>query len=154
MLVVAERITICQPVDLVRAQFGDVAYHARAGVHRGVSFRVVDDTSEYCDYEQITHVGPTRTRQSFRLERGDLAHQVNTLTAGAFAPGSITFDIVPDSDATIVTATLRAPLRGLAALFTPILRLMLGRSLARALAEDRRDLESGAYRAHGLHEAG
>jgi hypothetical protein len=145
VLEVTQRIVIDQPVARVQAQFGDVAHHASAGVHRGVTFVVVDECPEYCDYEQITRMGPARIRQSFRLERGDPACQVNVLTAGAFAPGSITFEIVPANAATAVTATLRAPLRAPAAWFAPILRRVLGRSLAKALAEDRRDLESGEY---------
>lgn len=150
MLEVSERIAIDQPVDVVRSHFADVAYHARSGVHRGVSFVVVDDDDEQCTYDQVTRLGPVRLRQSFRLDRRDPAHQVNTLVAGAFAPGSITFDIGPaDSGATVVTATVRSQARGLTARLAPVLRRPLSRSLARSLAEDRHDLESGAYSSAG-----
>jgi hypothetical protein len=152
MFEVSERIAIAQPVEQVRAQFGDVAYHASAGVHRGVTFSVVADRDDYCDYEQTTRMGPMHIRQSFQLNRTDLARQVNTVVAGAFAPGSITFEIVPEGDGTSVTATLRAPLRGPVALFSPVLRRALGRSLAKALAEDRRNLESGTYAAAQIQE--
>jgi hypothetical protein len=147
VLEVTQHITIDQPLERVRAQFGDVAHHERTGVHRGVTFTVVAERPEYCEYQQTTRVGFVRIRQSFRLERDDPACQVNTLTAGAFAPGSITFEIVPadTADATVVTATLRAPLRRPMAFFAPLLRPALSRSLAKALREDRRDLESGAY---------
>ena len=147
MFEVTQQITIDQPVERVRAQFGDVAHHERTGVHRGVTFTVVAERPEYCEYQQTTRMGFIRIRQSFRLERDDPACQVNALTAGAFAPGSITFEIVPadTAGATIVTATLRAPLRRPIARFAPLLRRALARSLAKALREDRRDLESGAY---------
>lgn len=150
-LEVSERIAIDQPVDLVRAHFADVAYHARCGVHRGVSFRVVTDDNDQCTYDQVTRLGPVRLRQSFQLDRRDSAHQVNTLVAGAFAPGSITFDIGPSDSGAVVTATVRSQARGLTARLAPILRRPLSRSLARSLAEDRHDLESGAYPAAPSH---
>jgi hypothetical protein len=144
---VTQQITINQPVERVRAQFGDVAHHERTGVHRGVTFTVVAERPDYCEYQQTTRMGFVRIRQSFRLERDDPACQVNVLTAGAFTPGSITFEIEPTAiaDTTVVTATLRAPLRGVTARLAPLLRPALARSLAKALREDRRDLESGAY---------
>lgn len=144
---VTRTIAIRQPAELVRAQFGDVAHHARTGVHHGVSFTVIDERPEFCDYDQTTRMGPLRIRQSFRLPRDDPARQVNTLTAGAFAPGSITFEITPGIETTKVTATLRAPLHKPLSWFPSLLRRQLGRSLAKALEEDRRDLESGAYAA-------
>jgi len=147
MLEVTEHIAIERPVTVVEAQFGDVAHHERSGVHRGVQFVVVDETAEYCVYEQITRLGPAKLRQSFRLERDDPARQVNVIIAGAFRGGSITFDIAPDreADVTLVSATLRAPVRGITAWLAPVLRRALSRSLSKALAEDRRDLESGSY---------
>jgi hypothetical protein len=145
MFEVKRSIAIHQPVERVQAQFGDVAHHARAGVHRGVTFEIVDEGPDYCDYGQTTRMGPMRMRQTFRLVRDDPAAQVNTLTAGTFAPGSITFEITPGTDATTVTATLRASLGRPLALLAPLLRPAVGRSLAKALREDQRDLESGAY---------
>lgn len=152
MLVITRNVTIDRPVGEVEQQFGDVAHHERTAVHHGVQFAVLDETPEFCVYEQVTKLGPARIRQSFRLERNDPACQVNTITGGAFSGGSITFEITPiegegggGERATAVTATLRAPVRGIAAWFAPVLRRALGRSLARALGEDRRDLESGKY---------
>lgn len=138
--------SIARPWEEVQAQFGDVAYHERNGHHRGVTFRVLEDGPESCDYEQETRIGPLRLRQGFRLLRKDPAHQVNQLVSGAFAPGSITFDLVADGpDTTTVTATLRSTGGGLTRLAGPLLRPGLGPALARGLREDRDDLESGTY---------
>jgi hypothetical protein len=146
MLEVSRSVTIRRPVREVQAQFGDVAYHQRRGHHRGVVFRVLDDSDDCCEYEQETRVGPLRLRQRFRLRRADRAHQVNELLAGAFAPGSITFDVVADGDdATKVTATLCSEGKGLSGVAAPLLRRVLARALAQGLEEDRVDLESGGY---------
>jgi hypothetical protein len=146
MFEVAASVTIRRPLREVQAQFGDVAYHQYRGHHGGVAFRVVEDNPERCDYEQETRVGPLRLRQRFRLLRSDGAHQVNELIEGAFAPGSITFDIVAGGDeAAHVTATVRSERAGLTRVAAPLLRRILARSLAQSLEEDRVDLESGSY---------
>lgn len=146
MLVITRAVTIDRSPELVRSQFADVAHHQRTGVHRGTRFAVVDESAAECIYDQVTGRGPVRLRQRYRLDRRDLAHQVNTVVAGPFRGGTLTFDIdasLPGS--TVVTATLTSPPTRGNRLLGPILRRTLGRSLARALAEDKSDIESGAY---------
>lgn len=146
MIEVSRSVTIHRAPAEVQAQFGDVAYHERNGHHRGVTFRVLNETPACCDYEQDTRLGPLRIGQRFRLQRGEPSHQVNELLAGPFSPGSITFDIVTEAeDAAHVTATLRSTRRGLTQIAAPVLRRTLARALAKALAEDKADLEGGAY---------
>jgi hypothetical protein len=111
-----------------------------------VAFRTIDDSAERCDYEQVTRLGPVRLRQRFRLLRSDPARQVNELVAGAFAPGSITFEFAASgNESTVVTATLRSERSGVTRIAAPLLRPLLGRALAKGLEEDRADLESGNY---------
>ena len=99
-------------------------------------------------------IGRQRCRQpgmqlQLRLQRTDPAHQVNELLDGAFAPGSITFDITGEGDdATRVTATLRSERGGLTRIAAPLLQRALARALAQSLDEDREDLESGSYTGH------
>lgn len=147
MFELSERIRIDRPVEVVGAQFADVAYHERSGHHRGVTFHVLDETEERCEYDQATHVGGMQARQRFELDRSDRSHQVNRITAGMFHGGSITFDIVPDGEGSAVTATLRTELSFGTRLASPVLRRSLRRSLTKALEEDRFDLESGTYEA-------
>lgn len=146
MLSVTREITIDRPVEVVRSQFGDIAHHAGAHPHKGVTFTVIEDAADHCDYEQVTKAGPVRLRQRFHLDRHDPARQVNELVDGAFAPGSITFQIDPAGEsASKVTAVLEAPGTRLTSVLGPVLRPMLGRGLAKALEEDRAILESGSY---------
>jgi len=120
--------------------------------HRLVSLRrSVDELVDAADLEppddEHDPDGTTAyERAQFRLRRNDPYHQVNELTGGAFAPGSITFAIEPGSGSTTVSATVRSQTRG-TTLLAPILRRVLGRALAKGLQEDRLDLESGRYQA-------
>jgi hypothetical protein len=148
MLNAHARVTIRRPLGEVQAQFADVAYHERNGHHRSVTFSVTSESEQSCSYTQETRLGPMRLRQEFELDRSVPSHQVNALVAGAFSPGAITFDIEADGpDAAIVTATLSSKRSGLTALAAPLLKRPLTRALAKALDEDRDDLESGRYAA-------
>jgi hypothetical protein len=152
MLTVARTITIHRPADVVRSQFADVAYHERTMVHRGVRFTVLDESATHCTYEQVTHRGPVRLRQRYRLDRSDPAQQAHTVIAGTFRRGTLTFDIHPSTPtSTVVTATLTAPPTAVSRVAGPLLRRALGRSLDHALAEDQADIESGAYERHAGH---
>lgn len=145
---ISESVRIGRPVAEVQAQFSDVAHHQAVAPHRGVTFRVLDDSTERCEYEQVTRVGPARSRQRFVLDRtadGYPTEQVNRIVEGLFHGGSITFTVLPDGDGTSVTATVRHDPGRLARLASPVLRRVLRRSLAAALEEDRIDLESGNY---------
>lgn len=145
MLEVSESVKIGRSSAVVQAQFSDIGYHQRNGHHRGVRFTVLADSSESCQYEQLTKVGPIRVRQCFVLDRSDPARQKNELVSGAFSPGAIEFVIEGDREESTVVATLRTELRGLTRVFQPLLEPILRRSLKAALREDRDDLESGRY---------
>ena len=145
---ISESVRIGRPLAEVRAQFADVAHHEAVAPHRGVTFRVLADSAESCEYEQVTRVGPVRSRQRFVLDRTEPGYpdeQVNRIVAGLFNGGSITFGFRPDGDGTEAVATVRHDPGPVARLASPVLRRVLSRSLAAALEEDRIDLESGRY---------
>ncbi len=139
-------ITIDAPAAVVRAQFGDVAHHEAQAVHKGVRFRVIDDDGSRCRYEQKSRVGPITTTQTFELERTADGPLVNRVTGGMFAGGAIIFNVVAlDDHRSRVDATLRADLKP--APVAALLRGQVRRSLAKALLEDKADIESGRYSA-------
>ena len=142
---ITERVRIDRPVAVVRAQFADVAHHEANPPHDGVTFRVLQDSPESCEYEQASRIGPFRSRQRFVLDRTDPDHQVNRIVAGPFRGGSITFDVREDGDGAEVVATVRHDAGPAVRLLAPVVSRVLRRSLATALAEDRVDLESGRY---------
>jgi hypothetical protein len=143
---VKRSVSIAASADTVRRQFSDVAHHAATDVHHGVRFEVLDEDGSRCRYRQVTRVGPLRLVQELELDRLDDGPLVNTVRRGQFEGGTITFDVRPDGvDHAIVVARLRAEVNGIRALVAPLLRRSVGRAFDRALAEDRIDLESGAY---------
>lgn len=142
---IAEEVRIERPVDEVRAQFADVAHHEATAPHRGTTFRVISEDPATCEYEQRTRLGPMWTRQRFVLDRSDPGHQVNRIVAGPFRGGSITFDVTGDDRSSHVVATVRHDPSAASRPFGLLVRRVLRRSLAGALEEDCRDLESGNY---------
>ena len=63
---IKESIEIERPLEEVRAQFGDVDHHARTGVHRGVTFEILDHSGAIIRYRQTTRLGPIRMVQIMR----------------------------------------------------------------------------------------
>lgn len=146
MVIATRRIMIGRPLAMVSSQFADVSHHERTHVHRNAQFTVLEASATHCDYRQLSRQGPFRIRQQFHLDRSDLTHQTNTVTGGSFRGDTITFDIeATEPDSTAVTATLRSS-RKLMSAAALVLRPVLGRALGAALAEDKRDIESGSYR--------
>lgn len=146
VLEVSQTITIDRSADVVRQQFADIAHHQASGVHRGVSFEMIDDDGQQCRYRQVSRVGPLRLSQELELARTDAGPLVNTITRGQFKGGTIAFDVkASDEGRSTVEARLAAQVRGVKAMALPVLRPTVRRALARALAEDKADLESGGY---------
>jgi hypothetical protein len=57
--------SIKRPLEEVRQQFADMAYHAApAGVHHGVRFTIVSQDERHCRYRQeVTLQHPSASRQ-------------------------------------------------------------------------------------------
>ncbi len=148
-LSIEESIEIEAKPNLVRRQFADVAHHERAALHRGVRFEVLDQDDHRCRYRQTSHLGPLRLKQEIELARRDSGPLVNTITKGQFTGGTISFVIRPvdggGETQSAVTARLEGPLRGPQRLLAAVLKRQVSKALARALTEDKADLESGAY---------
>jgi hypothetical protein len=141
---VAERIAV--PVDLCRRHFFDMAHHQAHRVHAGARFVVLEQGQRWCRYQQRTRfLGATLTDTAVlrHLDDGSLE---NTVISGASEGLVVRFEFVAVDDG-LTRVTLRASwtLRGLKRVMAPLLRLSLRRGFARALLEDRDDLEAGRY---------
>jgi hypothetical protein len=146
ILDVVRFVEIERDAEVVRRQFGDVAHHAAAGLHRGVVFEVIEDDGARCSYRQVSSVGPLTLRQEMALDRTESGPLVNRIVAGQFAGGAISFDVQSCGDGrSVVEARLTAPIPLAMRVVTPILRAQVGKQLAAALVEDKADLEGGAY---------
>ncbi|MDH3682217.1 MAG: hypothetical protein OEV40_19975, partial [Acidimicrobiia bacterium] len=125
---------IARPERVVRSQFGDVAHHQRTAVHRGVAFEVLDDDGTTCWYRQTSRLGPLPVHQEMRLVRSVDGPLINTVAAGPLTGATLTFIVDQDGpERSVVTALLRAELRGLQAIAAPAVRANARRGLVRAL---------------------
>jgi hypothetical protein len=137
--------TIACPINLVRRHFLDMEHHARHPVHAAATFAVIEQSSTHCRYTQKTRLGPFTLREEARLEL-DGDDVVNRCVSGASADMVVRFGFRSvDGVATEVTADVRLPRTGFRRVIAPLLRRMLLRGFARALEEDRVDLEERGY---------
>jgi len=137
--------TIARPADLVRRHFLDMEHHARHPVHAAARFAVVEQSQTHCVYTQETRLGPFKLREDARLER-DGDEIVNRSLTGANESMIVRFSFRPvASSTTEVTADIRLPRTGFRRVAAPLLRRMLRDGFARALEEDRVDLEERGY---------
>jgi len=141
---------IKRPLEEVREQFADTAYHAAARVHSGVRFTVVAQDERQCRYRQeVTLLG---MRQA-----DDLLNSVQSEAVGGTNRGlRVLYRFSGNGNLAVVYVTFEIPARGVKRLIAPLFRAVAQRALRRAFEEDRRDLESGAYaryRARGADAA-
>jgi hypothetical protein len=137
--------TIGRPAKLVRRHFLDVEHHQRHPVHTGAVFTVREQSDRHCIYDTVTSVGPFRLQEHSRLDLvGD--EVVNRCLAGPNEGMVNTFsfrELSPNE--TEVVVDIRVPRTGVRRLLAPVLRSMLRNGFARALEEDRVDLEEHGY---------
>lgn len=130
---------------IVRRHFLDMEHHERHPVHAAARFRVLEQSPSHCVYDQETSLGPFQLREQSRLDliEGDV---VNRCLQGANAGMVNTFsfrEVGPST--TEVVVEVRVPKTGIRRWLAPILRTLLRRGFARALEEDRADLEERGY---------
>jgi hypothetical protein len=136
---------IRRPVDVVRRHFLDMGHHERHPVHGAARFHVLEQSESHCLYEQETALGPFKLRERARLDRvGD--DVVNRSLDGANRGMTSTFCFKEQGPTeTEVVLDVRAPATGLRRLSAPLLRGLVRQGFARALEEDRVDLEERGY---------
>jgi hypothetical protein len=141
-----EQTTIERPAWEVREQFRDVTYHAANPVHHGVRVAVTQRRRGWCRYTQVVTFGPVAFWHDVVLTEADDGAFVNELVSGPLAGAVLRheFEWIGPT-ATGVTATLSFEATGVRRVLAPVLRPVLTRRLARALEEDRLDLEAGRY---------
>ncbi len=137
---------IDRPIDEVRAQFADMQYHVDQNVHPDIKFTLYENAGSTCRFkEEITVAGMRQVDEILNtvLPNGDVhSDYIGGMNKGgtllvSFAHASL--------NSTRVSAELRIPLHGMKALFAPVLGLGAQAALAKAFAQDKRDLETGNY---------
>ncbi len=137
---------IARPLAVVQSQFVDMQHHASTGVHADLAVSNVRPQPGGCRFTGRRRVLGLRQEDEIEVVRGADGSSTLRSLAGSNAGLLIRqqFESV-DPGRTRVRTTVELPVRGVLALFAPLLRVGLKRDLAIALEEDRRDLEERGY---------
>ena len=133
-----------RPVDVVRSHFGDIAHHARRGVHKGLAFEILSDSPAECRYLQRTRILGMAQEDEVVLRRAD-GKVVMDVVRGTNHGTHFDFSFFPDGAGTRLRLELTVPTSGLKALLQPLFRRALYRIVDAAAEEDRVDLEERGY---------
>ena len=140
---------IQRPLEEVRAQFADIPYHIQANVHPELSLSLTTINGRRCRFRQeVRIVGLKQVDDIMNtvLDNGDLLSEV---VAGTNRGLEIHFSYTATpTDGTLVTARIEVPNEGLKRFLGPLFAFGVRRAAQKALGQDRRDLESGRYRAY------
>lgn len=147
-IVVQGEKLIARPIEVVQAQFVDMARHASVRVHAALEVSNVRPQDGGCRFTGRRRVlGMLQEDEIEVSRRGDGSSTLRSLS-GTNAGLLITQTFEPaGAERTRVRTTVEMPVRGLLTLLAPLLRIGLRRDLAIALEEDRVDLEERGYAA-------
>ncbi len=146
LVVVEEEKLVARPVEVVRAQFVDMAHHARTGVHAALAFSDVRTEGPVCRLTARRRVLGMTQVDEIEVERFASGDSELRSVAGANAGLVIRQRFEAQGPgATRVSLRVELPARGWKALLAPLLKLGLRQDTRTALEEDRRDLEERGY---------
>ena len=138
--------TIAQPADLVRRQFLDIAHHIRRGVHPGIAFTLHSQNETETRYQLAQSVLGWRLVDEYRSSLTSAGTVLGEVLSGSHAGmcTEIFFEATSPTQ-TFTRVRLQTPVSGWAKVFKPLYGAAIRWSLARALAQDGRDLDAGNY---------
>jgi hypothetical protein len=137
---------IARPLEVVQAQFVDMAHHASTRVHADLEVADVRPQQGGCRFRgrrrvfgilQEDEIEVVRRADGSSTLRSLSGSNAGLLVSQAFEPAG--------PDRTRVRITVEMPLKGALRLLAPLVRIGLQRDLATALEEDRIDLEERGY---------
>lgn len=142
---VEHRVRIAAPVETVRAQYGDLEHHIRAGVHPKLRYRPLPRVAGRERYEQTVRLLGLTQRDVFEREWLADGSLCDTSVEGFNRGGSLHFAFAPapveGASGTEVAVRVRLPLPAALAWLAPLLRVQVRRELAAAAREDKADIE-------------
>jgi len=132
-------------VDDVRAQFMDIAHHARGGVHPDLTFTILETNPDRVRFRQKTRLlGMKQVDVVEAVRNGD--GSIDYYFREGMNRGSrLHFEFRRDGDGTLVDACAYLELSGWKRLIARPFCAAFRKIGTKALDEDRRDLESGRF---------
>jgi hypothetical protein len=136
---------IKRPIEEVRQQSADMAYHAAAQVHAGVRFTILAEDERTCCYRQeVTLLGQRQADELVNTWEPDGTLRSEAVAGTNQGPRAL-YRFSGGATVTVVYITFEIPALGPKRWLAPLFRFVAQRALRRAFEEDRRDLKSGAY---------
>ena len=137
---------IARPLAVVQSQFADMAHHATTRVHADLEVTNVRAQKGGCLCTGRRRVfGMLQEDELEVLRRADGSSTLQSLSgSNAGLLITQTFEAV-GADRTRVRTTVELPVKGMFRLLRPLVRMGVRRDLAKALEEDRLDLEERGY---------
>ena len=134
------------PIETVKKQFADIGHHMRYRVHPRVEYTILSENQKECRIRQTVRVLGLRQVDESVLRWVSKNVLMNDVIAGDNEGLRLmnVFEMVRP-DTTLVNLTLEVPLRGFKKLLKPFFRIAVYRTVAKALEEDRIDLEQYGY---------
>jgi hypothetical protein len=138
--------TIARPIEEVRSQFADIDYHAKGGVHKALTYKIIKNSPTECHYQQeVVILGMKQSDETVtrRLSNGNVFTEVINGTNKGFEI-LFTFAELPEK-VCVVTAHFKIPVTGIKKWLGPLFKIAVRKTAEGALKEDQADLESGNY---------
>ena len=147
---VTHREWIAAPVDIVRAQFGDLDHHIRNNVHPKLRFEVLRRSARGARFAQEVRLLGIRQRDIFERSIEADGSIEDRSVEGFNRGGSLSFRFAEKSierqTGTEVEITVRLPLPPVVgALVRPLLEAQIRKEVRAASLEDKHDIETRGY---------
>lgn len=145
-IVVAGEKVIARPIEVVQAQFVDMAHHAGTGVHSALEVSNVRQLPAGCRFTARRRVFGKLQESEIEVQRHPDGNSTLRSVAGPNVGLVVKQTFEPQGpERTLVRLEIDMPVKGLLWLLSPLVRKKLQQDLALGLEEDRFDLEERGY---------
>jgi len=145
-IVVQGEKLIARPIEVVRAQFVDMAHHATTRVHADLEVANVRPQEGGCRFTGRRRIFGMLQEDEIEVVRSADGNSTLRSLSGTNAGLLISQEFeAAGPDSTRVRTSVEMPLNRMRWLLAPLIRMGLKRDVATALEEDRYDLEERGY---------
>jgi hypothetical protein len=138
--------TFRRPLEVVKAHFLDMRHHIEHNVHGGVRYTILDESGGKQRVRQQLKVMGLPATDVLLLYSGDEQTVIQDFVGGFFKGARLTVRFTRESaDVTRGEFSFDLPLPGWKGLIRSVIRNVVAKEAARALEEDRIDLEERGY---------
>ena len=138
--------TIRQPIDIVSRQFGDMTHHAGHAVHPDIKFVVLSERGNECRFTQeVRLLGMKQKDEIVQVRRADGSLESEVVEGTNRGMKIFQSFRAEGPNATTIDFRVEAPATGIKKWLKPFFEIAVRRTIAKALEQDRVDLEERGY---------